>query len=58
MDSVNEALHAIGNINVDCTRMFDAKTGEDLRNWYAEAVQELWSLFNAVNSQLIQEGRQ
>lgn len=56
-EKVIEGIAAIGNINIDLTRMFDAKSGEEMRGWYCEALQDLWKLFNVVNSRLLDEGK-
>lgn len=56
-EKTKEAFSAIGKVNADMVRMIDAKCGEDMRNWYSEALQDLWSLFNVVNSHLLDEGK-
>lgn len=56
-EKVIEGITAIGNINIDLTRMFDAKSGEEMRDWYSIALEDMWKLFNAVNSRLLDEGK-
>lgn len=56
-EKINEARTAIGDINIDLIRMFDSKNGDEMRGWYCEALQDLWKLFNAVNSRLLDEGK-
>lgn len=56
-EKVIEGITAIGNINIDLTRMFDAKSGEEMRNWYCETLDDLWKLFTELNSRLLDEGK-
>lgn len=56
-NNVFEAISAIGQIAIDCTNMLHAENGGVMRDWYSIALQDLWKLFNAVNSRLLDEGK-
>ena len=56
-EKVNEAISAIGQITVDCANILQSENGEEMRDWYSIALEDMWKLFNAVNSRLLDEGK-
>lgn len=56
-EKVNEAIMAVGEISIGCTRMLASESGDQLRERYTVLLQDVWKLFNAVNSRLLDEGK-